>query len=62
MKTKRIDPEGCGCTDCLTGYSKPLNSATHEELFLMLHGAITNATSLDSENFTVHVHVSVRLP
>jgi hypothetical protein len=41
---RRIDPPDCGCTDCLTGESKPVTSATNEELLLMARNEIINAT------------------
>lgn len=41
----RLDPRGCGCTDCILGeYSKPLESATEDELILTALGRIDNAT------------------
>lgn len=42
---KRIDPAGCGCTDCMTGYSRPLGQASQRELVQMLTGKIQDATS-----------------
>jgi hypothetical protein len=35
-KVHRIDPTGCGCTDCITGYSVPLDRATHSDIFQFL--------------------------
>lgn len=32
LMIKRIDPPDCDCTDCITGYSKPINFATEHEL------------------------------
>lgn len=31
-----IDPAGCGCTDCLMGYSTPLNEVDVEVLLTAL--------------------------
>jgi len=45
---KRMDPPDCGCTDCITGYSKPLDFASDEELQLLKVGVIYNATGDDS--------------
>jgi len=59
---KRIDPRGCGCTDCLIGYSKPLGFADGTELFLMLQGAIQNATGYEADHFQVdHIDISISI-
>lgn len=42
---RRIDPPNCGCTDCLTGYSKPWNAASDDEQAAMLCGRLDDATS-----------------
>jgi hypothetical protein len=41
---KRVDPPSCGCTDCLTGYSVPLNLATWQTVKAMIHGDVQDAT------------------
>jgi hypothetical protein len=40
----RIDPIGCGCTDCLIGYSKPIDYCDQGELALAMCGAVDNAS------------------
>jgi len=45
-----IDPRDCGCTDCLTGRTVPLDAASAEQIAAMLKGQIANRTS---EEFTV---------
>lgn len=51
----RIDPEGCGCTDCITGWSAPL--ATYpptrlEQARRILSGKSDNATGRDVLEWT----------
>jgi hypothetical protein len=46
----RIDPPECGCTDCLIGYSKPMNQATREELLRLEAGGYINATYVDPDD------------
>lgn len=29
---RRIDPPECGCTDCLRGYSKPVDALSEDEI------------------------------
>lgn len=41
----RIDPGHCGCTDCLTGWSVPLERANWLEIKRMLKGKVMDATS-----------------
>lgn len=43
----RLDPPGCGCTDCLTGHSRPIDVASNEELAACARGQIENATGYE---------------
>jgi hypothetical protein len=47
-KPARIDPPGCGCTDC-DGYSVPLDLATTAHVLAMLSGRLHDATSTPFE-------------
>jgi hypothetical protein len=42
---RRIDPPGCGCTDCMTGYSLPLGDAGDAQIRQLLKGNLQDATS-----------------
>lgn len=46
---KRIDPKGCGCTDCLVGWSRPLDQASEFDLAMAAAGFIQNASGCDIE-------------
>lgn len=48
-KLKRIDPKGCGCTDCITGYSKPIDFCDKSELAMLFVGELYNASGCDLE-------------
>jgi len=43
-KLTRIDPEGCGCTDCGSGYSMPINYCSQKELKKLKKGKLDNAS------------------
>jgi hypothetical protein len=45
-KLKRIDPPDCGCTDCIIGYSKPINHCSCDELMLLHLELLQNASGL----------------
>ena len=40
----RLDPDGCGCTDCLTGESVPYDRATEAQVVACALGKLVNAT------------------
>lgn len=42
--TTAVDPDGCGCTDCLTGRSVPLNQATPEQIAALVSGRLRDRT------------------
>jgi len=50
---KRVDPPSCGCTDCLTGYSVPLNLATWQTVKAMIHGDVQDATGTELDVMVV---------
>lgn len=49
MKLRRLDPPGCGCTDCMTGYSKPVDTGADTELWRLMTGRLQNASGNDLE-------------
>lgn len=52
-RAHRIDPAGCGCTDCLTGYSVPLDQASPWDLLRLVRGEAANATGETVHSRTV---------
>lgn len=44
---KRIDPKNCGCTDCITGYSQPIDFCSQDELKQLFIGELINASGYD---------------
>lgn len=44
-KLRRIDPRGCGCTDCIVGESKPIDRCDQNELQGLYLGYLTNASN-----------------
>lgn len=55
MKVQRIDPVGCACTECLTGYSVPVDEASQKLLKKLQKGKLINATGYDRVLFRVKV-------
>lgn len=58
MQPVQIDPVGCGCTECLTGEYVPLDRAATDQVFAMIRGELSNATS---ELFTVTTTVEATI-
>lgn len=44
VKVVQLDPEGCGCTECIIGEYRPLDQASDAELLACARGEISNAT------------------
>lgn len=44
-KLLAIDPDNCGCTECLIGEYRPLNQATDEDIKALFRGEIRDHTS-----------------
>lgn len=56
IKLRFIDPADCGCSDCLTGESVPLDRATGYHIRDMLAGRLTSRLDEDTEiEFTVSI-------
>jgi len=52
---KRIDPIGCGCTDCIVGYSIPLDIASDHQIKAMVRGHLIDATSQTEFDFDAYM-------
>lgn len=53
MSIERIDPEDCGCMDCGTGYSLPINLASQQDLGRCYEGIIENASKRNLKRIIV---------
>jgi hypothetical protein len=53
---RRVDPPRCGCNDCVTGGTVPLDQADWQTVKAMLAGEIQDATGTE-----LHAHVVVTL-
>ena len=45
-RLSRIDPPDCSCTDCITGYSKPIDQASPDEVDRLMNGELDDASSM----------------
>ncbi len=45
-KLKRTDPINCKCTDCIIGYSKPLDYCDNDDLKKLHKGKLQNAAGV----------------
>ena len=60
MTLKRIDPSDCGCTDCLTGHSKPFNTVTEFHLQGLRDGMLLDSTSGEFDNYIEQLRMELR--
>lgn len=42
-----VDPVGCACTDCITGYSVPLDELNVKQVIKLYCGRLDNRTSVE---------------
>lgn len=50
----RMDPPGCACTDCLTGYFVPITQAIGRDFDRVISGGMTDATGLSDRDFDLY--------
>ena len=41
---RQVDPQGCGCTECLVGEYVPLELATPQQIRNLIFGTLADAT------------------
>lgn len=54
-KPVRLDPDTCGCTDCIVGYSVPFSMATLKQIKKASKGKMQNATYYSDEELADYV-------
>lgn len=47
----RIDPVGCGCTDCIIGYSVPIDLALSADFDRFVLGLVDDASATTEKDF-----------
>lgn len=51
-----IDPEGCGCTDCIVGESVPLDNVSPVQLLSIVSGFVTVVNRSSWKYLHVRMH------